>query len=117
MTTEVTIDPNVRVRGGQTYSAFRHIRGDMPLVGEEVFVREPESNLVGKATVADINRRDRLIYLRVDWAALAPEKLLTPAQLMAKLAASASPTNTQPSAGADSGASAEWHSKAVALPA
>ena len=65
MTTEVFIDPNVRVRGGQTYSAFRHVIGDMPQVHQEVFVREPESNLVGKGVVTDIDHRDRLIYLSV----------------------------------------------------
>jgi hypothetical protein len=91
MATEVLIDPNVRVRGGQTYSAFRHVRGDTPQVGQEVFVREPESNLVGKAVVTDINNSDHLIYLRVDWAALAPEQPLTPDQLMAQVAAHTPP--------------------------
>ncbi|MGO9382384.1 MAG: hypothetical protein ACLP4W_09870 [Mycobacterium sp.] len=90
MPTEIFIDPNVRVRGGQTYSAFRHVRGDTPRVGEEVFVREPESNLVGKATVTDIGERDHLIYLRVDWATLAPEEILTPDQLMSHIAAAGS---------------------------
>lgn len=107
MPTEVFIDPNVRVRGGQTYSAFRHVRGDIPKVGDEVYVREPESNLVGKAAVTDIDKRDHLIYLRVDWATLAPEKTLKPKQLEALVAAAASaprPVTT--------GASGIWHSEA-----
>jgi hypothetical protein len=87
MPTEILIDPNVRVRGGQTYSAFRHVRGDIPRVGEEVFVREPESNLVGTAIVADVDHQDHLIYLRVDWETIAPEEILTPNQLMAQVAA------------------------------
>jgi hypothetical protein len=45
------------------------------------------SNLVGKGVVTDIDHRDRLIYLRVDWATLAPEKLPGPAELMAQVAA------------------------------
>lgn len=98
MPTEIYIDPNVRVRGGQTYSAFRHVIGDMPRVGDEVFVREPESNLVGTATVADIDQRDHLIYLSIDWAAIAPEKLPAPDELMAQVAtvSNTAPTTTAP---------------------
>ncbi len=111
MPTEVLIDPNVRVRGGQTYSAFRHVRGDMPSVGAEVFVREPESNLVGRAVVADIDRKDRLIYLRVEWATLAPEEILTPDQLIAQIAAAGQyfliPESTP--AGDHTQASGTWH--------
>ena len=112
MPTEVFIDPNVRVRGGQTYSALRHVRGDTPHVGDEVFVREPESNLVGKAAVTDIDERDHLIYLRVDWATLAPEQPLKPKQLEALVAAAASATPP-----ATTGASGTWHSEAFPQPA
>jgi len=114
MPTEVLIDPNVRVRGGQTYSAFRHIRGDIPSVGEEVFVRELESDLVGKAVVTEIDTHDHLIYLRIDWATLAPDVLLTPDQLMAQVAAAvrSSLTTAGPTrAGAYTQAPAGWHAE------
>jgi hypothetical protein len=115
MATEVFIDPNVRVRGGQTYSALRHVQGEIPRVGEEVFVREPESNLVGRAVVADIDAHDHLIYLRVDWATLAPEALLTPDQLMAQVVAAVGrnllPVAEPIPAGAYTQAPASWYAE------
>ncbi|MGO9286206.1 MAG: hypothetical protein ACLP75_25440 [Mycobacterium sp.] len=86
--TEVWIDPNVRVRGGQTFSGFEDIKGPMPQVGNRVLVREPESNLVGIGVVTRINDTDRIIYISVNWAELAPDRLPTPDELMQTLRAS-----------------------------
>jgi hypothetical protein len=85
--TEVWIDLNVRVHDGETFSGFEDVKGIMPHVGDRVLVREPESNIVGEATVTRVDAADQLIYMAVDWAALAPETLLTPDQLISSLRA------------------------------
>lgn len=80
--TEIMIDPNVRVSGGLTFSGFEDVRGPMPAVDHEVLVREPEANLVAVGVVRHIDRNDRLIYIEVDWAQLAPDQLPTPDEFM-----------------------------------
>lgn len=70
--TRVAIDPNVRVRGNGTYAGFEDVDGPMA-VGEDVQVYEPESGLVGKGRVTEIDRERELIYLSVDWSSLTDE--------------------------------------------
>lgn len=68
---QVEVDPNVRVRGNQTYSCFRHVRGaDLPAIGDPVQVVEPESGLTGTGTVTDLDHEAEIIYIRVDWRGL-----------------------------------------------
>jgi len=76
--TEIMIDPNVRVSGGLTFSGYEDVRGPMPVAGQQVLVREPEANLVAVGTVEHLDENDRLVYVAVDWAQLAPDHLPTP---------------------------------------
>ena len=85
MTTEILIDPNVRVAGNETFSGFEDVIGDLPAEGARVRVREPESNIVGQGVVTRVDERDRLIYLAIDWSKLAPEQVVTPDELMRRL--------------------------------
>lgn len=80
--TEIMIDPNVRVSGGLTFSGYEDVRGPMPIPGQQVLVREPEANLVALGTVDRIDENDRLIYIAVDWAQLAPDQIPTPDEFM-----------------------------------
>lgn len=80
--TEIMIDPNVRVADGLTFSGFEDVRGPMPEVGQQVLVREPEANLVASGIVTRVDYGDSLIYVRVEWASLAPDVLPTPDQLV-----------------------------------
>jgi hypothetical protein len=70
--TRVTIDPNVRVRGNGTYAGFEDVTGPMA-VGETVEVHEPESGLVGVASITEIDGSSELVYLSVDWSSLTDE--------------------------------------------
>lgn len=71
MTTRIAIDPNVRVADNHTYAGFEDIETGGPVeVGMRVYVVELESNLVGHATVVDIDTANQLIYLDVDWSSL-----------------------------------------------
>ena len=85
MTTEILIDPNVRVAGNETFSGFEDVVGDLPSEGAHVRVREPESNIVGQGVVTRVDEGDRLIYLAIDWSKLAPEQVLTPDEFMRRL--------------------------------
>ncbi|KZS82297.1 hypothetical protein A4G29_12265 [Mycobacterium kansasii] len=80
--TEIMIDPNVRVGGGLTFSGYEDVRGPMPVAGQQVLVREPEANLVAVGLVDHIDESDRLIYITVDWAQLAPDQIPTPDEFM-----------------------------------
>src|SRR5674476_562173 len=77
MTTEIRIDPNVRVEGNMTYAGYEDLLNvtEPPKVGEVVLVRETESDIVGWATVARVDPLTKLIYLSLDWAALRLETL------------------------------------------
>ncbi|MEX1276572.1 MAG: hypothetical protein WEA75_06720 [Acidimicrobiia bacterium] len=70
MTTRITIDPNVRVRGNQTYAGFEDIEGIVPIVGAPVEVYEVESGATGNGIVAAIDDATRLVYVAVEWASL-----------------------------------------------
>lgn len=72
--TELTIDPNVRVAGGLTFSGFEDVCGPMPSEGQSVLVREPQANLVAVGIVDRIDHVDSLIYLAVRWETLAPDR-------------------------------------------
>jgi len=63
------IDPNVRVRGNQTFTTFSCC-DRVPLPGEHVTVYEPESGVEGPAVVTDVDDTKRLVYLKVDWERL-----------------------------------------------
>jgi hypothetical protein len=65
----VEIDPNVRVRGNQTFSGLENVYGPIA-IGQAVQVFEPEANIVGDAWVSDIDNDKGLVYLRVMWSSL-----------------------------------------------
>lgn len=79
MTTQIEIDPNVRLGGTRTFAGFEHVRGTDGVklyVGEVVEVVEPESHLFGEGMVESIDVERRLVYLDVEWATL---KVVDPA--------------------------------------
>ncbi|ETW25867.1 hypothetical protein [Mycobacterium gastri] len=80
--TEIMIDPNVRVAGDLTFSGYEDVRGPLPIAGQQVLVREPEANLVAVGIVRRVDENDRLIYIAVDWARLAPDRIPTPDEFM-----------------------------------
>jgi hypothetical protein len=94
VTTEILIDPNVRVAGNETFSGFEDVVGDFPAEGARVRVRELESNIVGEGVVTRVDEHDRLIYLAIDWSKLAPEQVMTPDELMRRLGIGAARTST-----------------------
>lgn len=65
----VEIDPNVRVRGNQTFSGMENVYGPIA-VGQAVQVFESEADIVGDAWVTDIDHKKKLVYLRVMWSSL-----------------------------------------------
>lgn len=65
----VEIDPNVRVRGNQTFSGLENVYGPIA-VGQAVQVFESEADIVGDAWVTDIDNKKKLVYLRVLWSSL-----------------------------------------------
>jgi len=68
VTARITIDPNVRVRGNQTYSGFEDIQAGAPVaVGDKVLAVEAEDGIVTDAAVTDVDEERRLVYLEVDW--------------------------------------------------
>jgi hypothetical protein len=94
VTTEILIDPNVRVAGNETFSGFEDVVGALPPEGARVRVREPESNIVGEGVVTRVDEHDRLIYLAIEWSKLAPERVMTPDELMRRLGTGAAFTST-----------------------
>jgi len=62
-----TIDPNVRVRGDQTYADISDAHGVMPGIGERVEAREPESGTTWPAVVTTVDLPKGLVYLLVAW--------------------------------------------------
>lgn len=69
MVARVAIDLNVRVRGALTYAGLEDASAPVR-VGDHVHVYERESGLEGPAEVVEVDDSSRLIYLRVEWAAL-----------------------------------------------
>jgi hypothetical protein len=67
----IRIDPNVRVRGNQTFSTFDDC-DRIPAVGDQVTAYEDEDGIEGPAVCTGIDEDKRLVYLRVDWSALLP---------------------------------------------
>lgn len=80
VTTRIVIDPNVRVRGNQTYAGFEDVQAqgnlgrarlshaDGPVAaGDRVLAVEAESGIVTDATVVDVDSERELVYLAVDW--------------------------------------------------
>ncbi len=73
VTARVAIDPNVRLRGNQTYSGLEDVEGPVT-VGDAVLVYEPECGLRGPGRVTEVDLRLGLIYLSVDWSSCYIEK-------------------------------------------
>jgi hypothetical protein len=69
----VEIDPNVRVRGNQTFSGLDNVYGPIA-VGQAVQVFESEADIVGDGWVTDIDTKKNLVYLRVMWSSLRDRK-------------------------------------------
>ncbi len=67
----VRIDPNVRVRGNQTFSTFADC-DRIPAVGDKVTVYEDEADIEGPAVCTGLDEGKRLVYLAVDWTLLTP---------------------------------------------
>lgn len=67
--TRIAIDLNVRVRGNLTYSGLDDVEGSLPRNGL-VQVYEPESGLVGRGRVVEVDEDTQLVYLQVDWNSL-----------------------------------------------
>src|SRR5437773_1721960 len=65
----VQIDLNVRVRGNGTFAGLEDVEGPLA-VDDAVEVFEPESEVVARGTVTEIDAAKSLVYLSVDWATL-----------------------------------------------
>lgn len=63
------VDPNVRVRGNQTFTRFADC-DRVPAIGEHVIVFESEADIEGPAMCTGLDEGKQLIYLDVDWARL-----------------------------------------------
>ncbi|HUC21313.1 MAG TPA: hypothetical protein VMA73_01270 [Streptosporangiaceae bacterium] len=70
MVARIAIDPNVRVRGNQTFAGLEDVQGGDVVAGGRVEVYEPESGLTGPGEVIEVDRERGLVYLEVDWGAL-----------------------------------------------
>lgn len=70
----VVIDPNVRVRGGQTFVGIEDVGVNMedigaPVeVGSPVICREVENGIDWDGKVTDIDESHGIVYIAVDWA-------------------------------------------------
>lgn len=69
MVARIAIDPNIRVRGNQTFAGIEDVEGDVA-AGSHVVVYERESGLTGPAEVTEVDRARGLVYLDVDWTRL-----------------------------------------------
>ena len=67
MSLSFTIDPNIRVRGNQTYADITDARGVLPGIGEHVEARESESGMTWPAVITDVDVTKGLVYLEVTW--------------------------------------------------
>lgn len=73
----IEIDPNVRVRGRQTFTGYEDVqaqygltrtRSGAPVVaGQKVIAFESESGIMTDATVVDVWAEKQIIYLAPDW--------------------------------------------------
>lgn len=71
--TRVEIDPNVRVRGNQTFSGLEDVDGPVA-VGDTVTVYEPEADLEGHGEITEINYDKQLVWIRVVWSSVQPKE-------------------------------------------
>jgi hypothetical protein len=69
MTTRISIDPNVRVRGNDTFVGLEDVTGPLT-VGREVEVYEEEADVVGVGYVTEIDVTKSLVFLSVNWSSL-----------------------------------------------
>lgn len=80
MTTSViTIDLNLRTDGGLTLAGLEDVQGDAVVAGDDVVVREVESDLISTGRVVRVDDERRLVYVDVDWDAMrfaSPEPLM-----------------------------------------
>lgn len=63
----VVIDPNVRVRGHQTFTSIDAADGPLT-VGGPVICREVEDGIDWDGKVTDIDESHGIVYIAVDWA-------------------------------------------------
>jgi hypothetical protein len=77
----IAIDPNIRVRGNQTYAGIEDIEGDVG-AGSHVVVYEPESGLSGPGEVTEVDRDRGLVYIVVDWSKLRLHPARSPLQVL-----------------------------------
>lgn len=72
----VRIDPNVRVRGNQTFSGFEDCDDQDLEILDIVEAYEEESGVHASAVITDVDHVSRLVYLKLDWSDLAwPESV------------------------------------------
>lgn len=81
MTVRIEIDPNVRVRGNQTFTGLGDIHppGAPVAIGDDVIAFESEAGIAGPARVTDVDREKELIFLAVDWASMREDRPGLPA--------------------------------------
>lgn len=60
------IDPNVRVRGNQTFVGYEHLEGVVEL-GKPILCWENETDSVADGVVTDIDVQRRVVYIDVAW--------------------------------------------------
>jgi hypothetical protein len=72
----VAIDPNVRVRGNDTFTSLEDVTGSVA-AGDAVEVYEPESGLAGDGVITEVDEARKLVYLSVSW----PSLVVTPTRL------------------------------------
>lgn len=78
----VAIDPNARDVDNTTFTGFEDVSGNrIPLAGELVTAREPDSGAVAGAVVTRVDYAARLIYLRVNWAELSTFPAMSSAEM------------------------------------
>lgn len=68
----ISIDPNVRTKGNETYSGFGDVFGEVEKLnpGDWVTVMCEESDLIGDAKVSCLDFERKIIHLAVDWSSL-----------------------------------------------
>lgn len=71
MTARVLINPNLRLDDLYTVANLdEDVEGELGHVFDTVIVFEPESQIIGKGWVTEIDQVDRTVTILVDWANL-----------------------------------------------
>lgn len=69
MSGRARIDPNVRVRGNQTFVGYEDLEGVVTL-GAPIEVYEQETDAVGRGVVTEIDAERCLVFIAVEWRSL-----------------------------------------------